>query len=401
MKNPRNKQDTTKRVWLRFALKALALALPFLLLVVLVNYTADPGRLYHIGTETSPEFEIVRLVQQGNNVENIGNYDERFVRRIYINEMTEPEATVVAGSSRGAQVSKAMLGLDDAFNLGVSGSTLEDIVGFYGLLDEKGMLPERLILVLDPWMFNDNFNIKDEAFRAAVGDGYYRFVTGRLGYTGVDPALLEIQPQYRADFSGRVGLRDLPADQRWNLFSLSYFQQAVSSLSRGEQYPWPVATDDDLGTNGLLRADLSFSYPKDYRETTVEQATQIAKLSFPESVLGLEDYTELDSNRMRLFRDFLQCARTDGVEVLVVMQPISPVIYDYMKDYPRYDTFFRLEPAIRNFCAENGVPYFGSFDPAAFGFDMSAFYDGYHVKAEYLEQILLPVRNFYEQENKY
>lgn len=398
MKNETKKKPMGKRVLfgLGVALKLLVLVGLSLSLVVYTNYTVDPGNVFSVIKENPIELQAAPLILAGNNVDGMGdNYNERLLKRSCVNNMTEPFDTIVMGSSRAAMLTSEMLGSDNMFNLFVTGATLEDMLGFYGLLYEKDLLPNTLVLVMDPWMLNDNyFNYR---FSPALGDTYYRFVTQRLGYEA-DPALENSVGSWYLQSASenvpeRVPLWDLDSQSLLNLIDIPYFQASLQRYFSGE---WAVhdvtVTTDYYGTDGLLRSDGSYSYPEAYRDASAYVVLQRAYATLG-TVTGFEDYYELEGTNLQMFQDFLRIAAQDGVEVQLLLEPLSPILYDYIKsESGRYEIFFEVEPLLYEIAENFGLFISGTFNPHTLGLEMDSFYDAYHVIPKALSELVLPFR---------
>lgn len=382
------------RFALTTALKAVLLGACVLTVLIYTNFTVDPGGVYGVVKGTAIEFEAVNYMLDGYNVEGMTNYNERLLKRVYVNSMPESADIIVMGSSRAALISADMLGSDDLFNLSVTGACFEDILALYGLLYEKDLLPDTLVLVVDPWMLNPAY--VESRFATALGDVYYRFVTERMGYAA-DPKLQDgVGDWYKTPSDEKVPLWELDRSSLLNLVSIPYFQGCIQRyFDPAWSPPQAVPTDDHYGTNGLLRADGSYSYPESTRNVSVEQATLLAQGAVT-GVIGLEGFTALDEGRLQMLRDFLALAADDGVEVRLFLQPMSPVLYDHMYLYERYNGFFQAEQALYDIAGEFGLCIAGSYDPHESGLTMQGFYDGYHVIPRHITTRIKPLRDDYD-----
>ena len=373
--------------------KVLFLIVPLLGTMAYTNMHVDPGRLYHIDREDMFEYDIVRILKEGHNVENIDNYNERLVKRDFINRMEQPADVIIAGSSRGALITKDMLGVASMFNTSVAGGSLDDVIGFYGVLKQYDLLPKTYIIVFDPWMLNDNYY--ESRYERSLGDGYYNYMTNDMGYT-VDESLKVIDSIYEPGSDAPISFWDLGDDVKWNLLSITYFQASIQRHFNKEAVvrpdTWPVATDAEGGESAYLRPDGSFCYPLSYREADAEKASHRARMSLPNNIIGLEDYEEMDSRSKQKLIDFINCVKRDGVEVKLVIEPISTVLYDYMTNFERYENFFKVEEMLYEIAASLGVDITGTFNPETLEYDMNAFYDGYHLREEFIEEIIKPFK---------
>ncbi len=383
-----NKPKTLQRI-LTMTIK-IVVVFVIVLAVPLVNYNIDPSRLYHTSRADSLELQAVSYLLNGQNAANLSNCNERLIRREYLRLTDRQIGTVVLGSSRGALITADMLGVDDFFNLSVSGAALEDLIGVYGYARLCGQNPAKVVISIDPWLLNDNFS--DPRAWDAFGDGLlYSFselldVENDRSYS---PSGL-----YDPDQSGETSLLALSGDLKKNLFSIPYFQTALQHWASGAYvaYSSVVPTDAVEGMTGIMRADGSYSYPAAYRNADEAAISVRAETSLPAAILGLENYDNLDSANRALFEAFVAALIGQGVEVSFLLQPVSPVLYDHMLTEERYESFFAAEAMFRSIAETNGISLYGSFNPHDTGLTAFDFYDGYHVKpaqvAVYVQQLL-------------
>ncbi len=370
------------------------LVVPVLVVIVYVNYTVDPSSLYKLSREDSDEITAVDIMVTGQNATNIGNCNERLVRREYLNRMTQPVQTIALGSSRGAIVDSDMLKEQSFFNFSVVGATIEDFIGYYGLLHQNDLLPNKVYFVIDPWILNDNYNGNgQDRYKEAVGDGYYYYMTEVLNKE-VDPKVAEIGALYKPFSEEKQSIFSLGKDKLLNLFSITYFQGSIYSvlndMQAQENAGYTVEpTENKFEYSDIIRFDGSYSYPEGYREVSTNEKTARAMASLPESVLGLEDFDEIDGENKKLLMEFVESIRKSGVEVEFLLLPISTVIYEHMEqNFDRYQNFFLCEETVREIANEYDCSVVGSYNPHEFGFDMSSFYDGYHPTSESVAYIL-------------
>ncbi len=397
LNNQQQNNNSFKKSIVQFVkntVKVFMLTVPVLVLIVYINYTVDPSSLYKLSREDSDEITAVDIMMTGQNATNIGSCNERLVRREYLNRMTQPAQSIALGSSRGAIVDSDMLGEQSFFNFSVVGATIEDFIGYYGLLHQNDLLPNKVYFVVDPWILNDNYNGNgQDRYKEAVGDGYYYYMTEVLNKE-VDPKVAEIGALYKPFSEQKQSILSLGKDKLLNLFSITYFQGSLYSVLNDKEAQLNAIytvepTDNKFEYSDIIRFDGSYSYPEGYREVTTNEKTVRAMASLPESVLGLEDFDEINGENNKLLREFVGSIRDSGVEVEFLLLPISTVIYEHMEqNYDRYHNFFLSEETIRDIANEYGCSVVGSYNPYEFGFDMSSFYDGYHPTSESVAYIL-------------
>ncbi len=391
--NRTNKNLKLRRI-LATALRVFVLA-ALLCCVPLVNHTVDPSGVFNNTRADSNELKAAHILLDGSNVSGLSsNYNERLLRREYLLEMSGAKDVIVAGSSRGALITSEMLDTTSMFNVSVAGGDIEDMIGFYGLLYERDMLPKTLVISIDPWTLNDNKT--DARWQEAVGDGYRSYVGGRMGLA-VPNGVGTIAPLYDANAAQPTGLFALGSQARSTLFSIPYFQSSLQYYFAGSYalYKDVSATDAASGETGIVHADGSYSYPLAYQNCDAATASERAERAVG-NIIGLEDYDTLRGQKYELFRQFIQSALADGVEIKLVMFPISSHLCEsmsYFNDYynGRYDNFFAAGDMVRQLADELGVPLTGSFYPDDLGYDMSDFYDGYHLRSERVAEIVAGV----------
>ncbi|MEG0832797.1 MAG: hypothetical protein RR058_07930 [Oscillospiraceae bacterium] len=350
------------------------------LFVVLVaaNYFIDPGNIFHAASPDSAEMRAIAIVKGGENAENLDNFNERLVKRMLAIEGGSFD-TVVLGSSRAALITKQMTGEDSFFNFSISGASLEEIVGIFGVYEQNHGLPKRVIISMDPWYLNDNF--KSERFEKSLGDGYYHVLTDLLGFESADRSLLSIGALYR-DPHSKISLFDLGAGTVSELFSVTYFQSAVQSLfsdNRGKSGA-VTATSADDDVLGILRKDGSYSYPESYRNADLLTTDERAKTQLPSKILGLKGFDKAYGNNFDVLSKFVKYLKSKGVRVDIILPPLNPLIWNAIKNNHSDTGFFFAQEAFEKIAEEAGANICGTFDPAAANVKADDFYDGYHFK---------------------
>ena len=68
--------------------------------------------------------------------------------------------------------------------------------------------------------------------------------------------------------------------------------------------------------------------------------------------------------------------------MILVLSPWHPSLYDYLlNESELHQGFFQVEPYLRNYCRENNIPLYGSYDPSCIeGLEELDFFDGLHCK---------------------
>ena len=75
--------------------------------------------------------------------------------------------------------------------------------------------------------------------------------------------------------------------------------------------------------------------------------------------------------------------------MVLVLAPWHPYLYDFMlTESEKHQGFFAVEPYVRQFCAENNITLYGSYDPSLIeGLEEEDFFDGVHCKGSGFEKL--------------
>ncbi len=346
---------------------AIAAISPIFVFMVWFNYTVDCSGLFHGDVYTR---EIAAMLLSGQNVDGYEAMDERSLTKLTIEQMDTVPNTVALGSSRVMQMTREVAGTDDFYNFGMTGGDFYDLLGTFELFEEKGSLPENVILCVDPWLLNGTGS--GDTLRSDR-NLYNQFLSERLGedvpYTVADEdALWEaiVSPSY---FQGnwKYWLHDRRTRQ---------MPQAVS----GAAY--------DSSATEIKNSDGSVHYTAAMLSQTPEQTAQYA-LDMAGTYAWCDGFTEPDAERVRLLKEYISYMQSKGIHVYILLTPLHPIMYEYALTYPDNNIgFLRSEDAIRTIAAETGVPVYGSYDPHILaGVDANTdFFDGVHCTAACLEK---------------
>ncbi len=352
-----------------------------------VNYTVDPAGLYRSSTEGTLEREVADIMLAGHSAEGLENYDERLVKRLCIYDVGQVD-TIVLSSSRGALITKEMAGDDSFFNLAVTGASLRDIIGMYGVYRERGNTAKRVILAIDPWILNSNYD--SLRFEMVLNDGYCYCLREIMGYP---PEQIDandiVKPLYLAE-GEQTSVTQYPLSYLKELFSVPYFQSSLKLLVQGRSREGVAVVDEQYTTLASLRPDGSYCYPESYRNAGYDEVKALAEDQIrgeTPTMVGCANMSEDDPNR-QLFFDFIKAMADEGVDVDIVMTPLNPILYDYMRQHEGYAAALGAADFVRECAGEAGCDVVGDFDPLALDAFVVDFYDGYHYRAELVARLL-------------
>ena len=353
----------------RLLVRLVALA-PILALVVGVNLGVDPACLYR---DKEYESGLAAILVSGRNAANVGNHDERLVRKYMARMNREPPTTLVLGSSRAMLVGADAISGGRTLNACVSGAVLEDILGLYEAYRSRHALPRRLVLGLDPWLLNRHHgetrwtSIREDSFRL-------------LERLGIVPGTAKIS---------RVDARFA------NLFSLSYFQAGVRELVQRWRQPGATEatyypTDETEGHHGIRLADGTLAYDEAFRLAAEDPAAvrkQAVDYATVTPVYHMKDFIDMDPELLRLLEGFLDLVAADGVETVLFLPPYHPETWRILTGRPDTKIVVEVEECFRGLAARRGLRLLGSYDARRCGLDETRFYDGMHLKRDAVREL--------------
>ena len=143
----------------------------------------------------------------------------------------------------------------------------------------------------------------------------------------------------------------------------------------------PVQGDPYDQTTTIKRSDGSVLYDVAFRTQTADQIRTLAAeacMSF--NSVHMEGFDAMSDTQIQAFTSFMNYAKDQGTTVILVLSPWHPYLYGYLLTEPElHKGFFEVENWLRQYCAQNNVPLYGSYDPACIeGLEETDFFDGLH-----------------------
>ena len=281
-----------------------------------------------------------------------------------------PEAIGI-GSSRVLQFNRENTGVESFFNMGVTGADVRDNMTSYYKMVTYGKAPKVLLWSIDPWVFYGS----EAAFDArADADLYNEFLT----------KVLNVPTDYEEP--DKVELWKALADPAYFQGNVDYYiknrGQATVTDDEGNTIEFnPVEGDPYNQTTTIKRSDGSVLYDVAFRNQTEDQIRTLAAeacMSF--NSVHMEGFDELSQTQIQAFDSFVRYAQSQGTTVILVLSPWHPYLYGYLLTEPEdHKGFFQVENWLRQYCADNNVPIYGSYDPACIeGLQETDFFDGLH-----------------------
>lgn len=342
----------------KFIYKIIYLSLPLILSLILVNYFGDAAKLFHSGYE----LKMANIIQNGSYVTNITNYDERIFQKEIILLMEESPDVVVVGSSRTMLIESSIYANNSFFNNSVSGATLNDLIAIYQLYKANDLNPKKIILGIDPWMFNEN----NRGSRWKSLEQYYN------SFYSNEKSSSNFNFLYKY----------------YQLFSISYFQASVKNI--GERYnssSEPKATNSKYNTTITKLLDGSLVYNNAYRNASqAEVDMKIFKYAEAE-IYGLKGFDQVSRESIDTFKELAKDIKLNNIELELFLAPYPPKSYDVIIE--KYPAIMVLETLINDYAKSEKVNVLGSFNPLNYQLDETYFYDGMHCKEEAISRIIV------------
>jgi hypothetical protein len=329
-----------------------------LLILLPVNYFGDSAHIFKVGYE----LKMAEIIEDGKNVTNIDNYDERIFQKEIINHMNYTPKTIVLGTSTSMLINRELLKENNFFfNNSVSGSSLEDIVAIYQIYKENNKIPKKIIIGIAPYMFNKNNGKKRWK---SIEEFYYHFKNENY----------EKSNTYKYK----------------ELFSFSYFQSSLAKLPdliSGNNKP--KATDKKFNKTNTKLTDGTMIYGESYRDASKSEIERKIKSKLAGDLYGVENFYIIDKDIWAEFEELIFDMKNNNIEIEFFLAPYHPEVYNRIKD--NYPMVLKSEKIIVKSAKAHDIKFYGSFNPSKMGLDGSSFYDGNHCKETGIKKILQPI----------
>ncbi len=346
----------------------LVLLVPILVFMVAFSYNVDRSGLFQ--GALAPR-RIVDLMLQGYDVTNFEQMDERQVVQLFAQDVEQAPEAIGIGSSRVLQFNRENTGVDSFFNMGVTGADVRDNMTSYYKMISYGKTPKVLIWSIDPWVFYGS----EAAFDArADADLYNEFLT----------KVLNVPTDYEEP--DKVELWKALADPAYFQGNVDYYiknrGQSTVTDDEGNTIEFnPVQGDPYNQATTIKRSDGSVLYDVAFRTQTEDQIRTLAAeacMSF--NSIHMEGFDAMSDTQIQAFTSFMDYAKEQGTTVILVLSPWHPYLYGYLLTEPEmHKGFFEVENWLRQYCAQNNVPLYGSYDPECIeGLQETDFFDGLH-----------------------
>lgn len=344
----------------KFIINITLLSLPLFFLLVATNYYSDAARLF----DNEYEKKMAQIITSGQNATNVENYDERLFQKELISDSSWQPNLVIIGSSRTMLLTSGLVKDSTLSNNSVSGASLRDLIAVYQIYKDSNKLPEKIIIGIDPWLFNESR--KDERWKS-LEEYYYKFINKK------DHEQIEVN-NYK------------------ELFSLSYFQSSLRRIPKSILGKNQVmASNRKYNYSATKLSDGSLAYGQKYRSASQKEIDNTIDYFITQDLYGLKDFIFISEQRWKKFGLLVFDMKKNNIEVEFFLAPYSPKTFNRIRnDYP---LALEVEEKIRKFSEVNKIKIYGSFNPKKYDLDKTFFYDNMHAKETAIEIIMKNYNN--------
>ena len=325
------------------------------------NYAIDSAGVFSQNDELQ---EVAYALINDKMIAGQENYDERQLQKRVIENSGEKFNIIFVGSSTGMQLRHSFLRFEDGaqkfFNHGMSGSSLEDYMAIIGLYESKSFLPSKIIIGVDPWIFNKNNN---QSRWKSIGK-YYMNILGKIYGTKVE------------------NLSD--SSKYLQLINFDYTKANLKALIKNKKTNFYIT--DSIEVDDFIREpDGSIHYPFGTRFQKDIKTQEMAKLYANAPVYSLENFNNLSNTK--LFEDFMNYLQKKNIEVMFMLPPYHPITYKLLVENPKYKIIVDAERYLRNIASTHRIKISGSYNPENYHFSSEDFTDGMHGKDIVMEKL--------------
>jgi hypothetical protein len=342
----------------------------FILLLTtgIFNFAIDSAGIF------SPNDELQKVaiaLINGKMIAGLENYDERQLQKRIIENSGKKFNIIFLGSSRGMQLRNSFIrcgdGLQFFFNHGLSGCSLEDYLAIIGLYESKGYLPTKIIIGVDPWIFNKN---SAQLRWKSIGK-YYKNILGEIYGTKVE-----------------VDLSD--NSKCLQLINFDYTKANLKALFKNKKQTFYTTNTIEVD-DSIKEPDGSIHYPFRTRFQKDIETQSSAKEYATAPVYSLENFIELSNTK--LFEDFITYLQKKNIEVMFLLSPYHPITYSLLVKNPKYKIIMDVERYLRNIASARRIKISGSYDPENYNFSSVDFTDGMHGKDIVMKKLCEKFKN--------
>lgn len=345
-----------------------------------VNYIKDPAFVLHHG---KLEKKVALAILNDQYVAIPSNMNDRLLQQFLITENESIPDGIILGSSRVMGISCDSLGFKTGLNHSMAAARFKDIMGILGLyLENKRELPKNIVIGIDARLFSKNNNNINTFFNL---ENEYNYWLEQSGITVEAPQKHFVQQQNTAQ-----------------LFSITYYQSAIKTPYKAADFINADLTTsstfyDELGMTNFVRCpDGSRVYPKSVQNKSLDEVMieikdeVMIEIKYEMANQGFTNdfFSTISPEIKESFEESIDYLQNKDISITFIFAPIHPLLWDNMISLnDEYN--FEVEQYVRQFASEKNIPVIGSYNPHTIGATEKDFYDVYHSKREFINQLCM------------
>ncbi len=352
------------RQWLKYSINSI---ISIILVISIFNYKIDSLGIFGNSNYLS---KVAEALASGQMIAGLKNIDERLLQELIIKNIQTKNDVIAIGSSKTMMLRKRFF-LDSKsnfFNHSVSGASLEDYIAIVGVYESiHGYLPSKVIIGIDPWIFNQN-------------NGQQRWKTLNKYYSS------EIKKIQNTKLNNPDNINTTKWKQLFNYdYTISNIKFLKSSIkNNGKTF---YITDTVEIDNYIKEADGSIHYPFKLRYPDYNAVEILATKHATKPVYSLENYTKLDN--VKLFENFIKYLKLKNVEVVFFLPPYHPIGYDILIKDARYKILIEVERHLLELSSKYKIHTIGSYNPHKYKLTNKDFIDGMHADESVIKNLFI------------
>lgn len=234
---------------------------------------------------------------------------------------------------------------------------------------------KRLIIGVDPWIFNPNTNgveyksiIPYIKYEKRICDG--------------DEAAKEVLNEWNWQFD---------YERLKTAYSPSYFKSALAASRK--DFSVQVEADSEIGAAAKIMTCGRRIPEETFFHTLEKNESDAAKAIDNGSLYYINNFTELDSGLMQDFEILIKHLQKKSVTIEFFLPAWYPMHYEEIKVNPEYRGVLLSEEYLLDFAKANQITVRGTYDPEVCDLENTDFMDTLHVKAERLLEEFLYINS--------
>lgn len=285
-----------------------------------------------------------------------------------------PEVLVL-GSSRAKLVDSAMFQKGTSFfNAGVAGATMEDLAAIYQFLEEQKKIPKRVIIFLDPWVFNANNGLVHWQENLEL---YERFASAPSERRNGLFLILKRTKYFLSEIA--------------DLFSWSILKKSIRIVMSGKiARPFSIVKLDHLSPhdNGIRSDGSTIDSAEISTPPSLETISKIAADYTAGCVYGLCRFEFSSKNHQTLVK-LLSQLKTHDVKVMFILPPYQHMVWRHLEKSASYREILpEIEKTMLVLKNEFPFTFCKMIDPVTAGCDPVEFSDGAHMLRSCTEKVM-------------